>query len=39
LPVIRLCLEEVRKDIARLAGCGDEDRDAGQTAHRQRQAA
>jgi hypothetical protein len=28
-PVIRLCLEEAWKDIAHLAGVGDEDQDAG----------
>jgi hypothetical protein len=27
-PVIRLCLEEARKDIAHLAGAGDEYQDA-----------
>jgi hypothetical protein len=27
-PVIRLCLEEARQDIAHLAGVGDEYRDA-----------
>jgi hypothetical protein len=27
-PLIRLCLEEARKDIAHLAGVGDEDQDS-----------
>jgi hypothetical protein len=31
-PVIRLCLEEARRDIAHLAGVGDEDQDAGEAA-------
>jgi hypothetical protein len=31
-PVIRLCLEEAGKDIAHLAGVGDECRDAAERA-------
>jgi hypothetical protein len=31
-PVLRLCLEEARKDIAHLAGVGDDHRDAAEAA-------